>query len=107
MNITDQDPAAQRQIFLSKNFQPLDDRILVERIDEDDTASIIIVPELAAVPSRKAVVVACGPGKRTGSGGRIPVDVRPGDIVVFGRFTDFDNGRLLLIQEADVVGVCS
>jgi chaperonin GroES len=53
------------------------------------------------------VVVSVGPGKRRKDGSRRPLEVRVGQIILFGRYTDYDDGELLLIQEADVVGVVS
>jgi chaperonin GroES len=106
-NVTDENPAAQRQYPIgNRNVRPLNDRLIVRRLsDESNQSSHILVPEIAGKPSRRGVVVSTGPGKRHPDGHRIPLCVRPGDIVQFGRYTDFDDGDFLLIQEADVVGV--
>jgi len=105
MNITDQNPAADRLQPITEVFRPLDDRVLVRRVDDEPSPSPLIIPEVAATASRLGLVVAAGPGKRDAGGFRRPLDVKPGDCVMFGRFTDFDDGELLLIQEADIVGI--
>lgn len=105
-NITDQEPAADRLNPINAEFQPLHDRILVFRLlDWPNDTGLLVMPECAQTPSRRGVVVRVGPGKRDKDGCRRPLDVKPGDIVYFGRYTDHDDGRYLLIQEADIVGV--
>jgi chaperonin GroES len=106
MNVTDSDPAAERlqPIQTPRKFRPLHDRILVRRL-EDAPSSALFMPECAQKPSMRGEVVAVGPGKRHSDGFRCPLDVQPGDVIYFGRFTDFDDGELVLIQEADVVGI--
>lgn len=105
MNITDQDPAADRLRPLSPGFYPLNDRILVERIDDLANDHLVSLPEIARIPSKKGVVVRVGPGKRDSSGMRRTLDVKVGDIIMFGRYTDFDDGSLVIIQEGDIVGI--
>lgn len=105
MNITDTDPAAQRLVPIVGAFHPLDDRVLVKRLDDEPPSSPVIVPEVAATLSKKGMVVAAGPGKRDSEGFRRPLDVKPGDFIMFGRYTDFDDGNLVIIQEADIVGI--
>lgn len=104
---TDADPAADRITPITEGFCPLHDRILVKRLAElgEAASSFLYVPECAQRLSVRGIVVAVGPGKRYADGHRRPLDVKPGDLIEFGRFTDFDDGNLLLIQEADVVGV--
>lgn len=104
-NVTDTDPAAQRQYPISRNVRPLNDRVLIRRIADQPNQPGIVTPEIAGKPSRRGVVVSVGGGKRSHNGHRIPLAVRPGDIIYFGRYTDYDDGELLLIQEADIVGV--
>lgn len=107
-NITDEDPAADRLNPLSSNFQPLHDRILVYRLlDWPNDKGLIFMPECAQKPSKRGVVVRVGPGKRDAEGCRRPLDVKVGDVIYFGRYTDFDDGKFLLVQEADIVGVVS
>ena len=105
-NNTESEPKADWQNPLSgRRFQPLADRILIRRIDDDRNRPMLIVPECAQKPSRFGVVVAVGPGKRDAQGYRRPMCVKPGDSIQFGRFTDHDDGELLLITEQDIVGV--
>ena len=107
MNITDQNPSADRLHPISGTFRPLDDRVLIRRLPDLDVKSALFMPECVILLSKRGVVVAVGPGKRDKDGFRRPLAVRPNDIVYFGRYTDFDDGEYLLIQEADIVGVCS
>lgn len=105
-NVTDDDPAADRLTPITAGFQPLHNRVLVRRIPLDySNAPSIVIPDCAQTPSRRGVVVRVGPGKRDADGYRRGLDVRPGDVVYFGRYTDFDDGELLLVEEADIVGV--
>lgn len=107
-NVTDDNPAADRLHPINENFQPLHNRILVRRIPLDyANAPAIVVPQCAQLPSRRGVVVRVGWGKRDSDGYRRPLDVRPGDVIYFGRYTDFDDGDLLLITEQDIVGIVS
>jgi chaperonin GroES len=106
-NITDDNPAAQRQYPITGNVRPLNDRLLIRRIEDRWNETNVVIPESARVPSRYGVVVSVGPGWRSPDGSRRPLAVRAGDIVCYGRYTDYDDGELLLIQEADVVGVVS
>lgn len=105
MNITDQDPAADRLQPISRPLRPLNDRILVRRLEEGENFNLIICPEISQVPSKQGIVVAVGPGKRDAKGFRRPLSVKPGDWIQFGRYTDYDDSRLVIIQEADVVGI--
>src|SRR5215472_11693649 len=105
MNITDQNPAAERLQPIIGHFRPLDNRVLVRRIPTPApifNQNVIIPPEAAQTPSRYGKVIAVGPGKRRNDGSRLPLDVKPGDIVQFGRYTDYDDGSLLLILEDDI-----
>lgn len=107
-NVTDDDPAANRLTPITPNFQPLHNRILVQRLlDWPNDTGLIIAPECAQKPSRRGVIVRVGLGKRDDYGQRHQLAVKPGDVVYFGRYTDFDDGKLLLVEEADIVGVVS
>ena len=107
MHTTDVDPAADRLQPISRPLRPLNDRILVRRLDDAANQSALLLPECSQTLSRRGQVVAVGPGKRDEYGKRSPLAVKVGDIVYFGRFTDYDDGQLLLIQESDIVGVCT
>lgn len=103
MHCTDSDPAANQLCPIGqRGFRPLNDRVLVRRT-EAPSPGLLAIPEIAQRLSKRGVVVACGPGKRSSDGHRRPLDVKPGDLIEFGRFTDFDDGDLLLITEADIV----
>jgi chaperonin GroES len=108
-NVTDENPAAQRQYPITGNVRPLNDRLVVRRISDlcETGAYAVVIPDCARKPSKMGVVVSVGPGKRQRDGSRCALDVRVGQVILFGRYTDYDDGELLLIQEADVVGVVS
>lgn len=82
--------------------RPLNDRILVKRLPLEAQMSRIIAPEISREPSYRGIVMAVGPGKRGKKGQRIPCDVKPGDVVLFGQYTDFEQDNLVMIQEQDV-----
>lgn len=88
------------------NIHPLNDRILVQRIpDPSAESSFLITPDVAKPLSTWGRVVSVGPGKRTRKGERIPVAVKPGDVILFGKYVDFDEDNYVMIQEADIRGV--
>jgi len=86
------------------NLRPLNDRILVRRLDTMHD-SVIVAPDIAPRDGGRGRVVAVGPGKRDSHGGRISVDIKPGDVVRFGRFVDFERDDLVMIQEGDILVV--
>ena len=83
-------------------IRPMNDRIMVRRIPETDTKSTIIIPDVAQQPSFRGEILSVGPGKRRADGSRQPLDVKPGEIVWFGQYTDFDKEDYVMIQEADI-----
>ena len=83
-------------------IRPMNDRIMVRRIPETDSKSVIIIPDVAQQPSYRGEILSVGPGKRRPDGSRQPLDVKPGEIVWFGQYTDFDNEDYVMIQEADI-----
>jgi chaperonin GroES len=84
-------------------IRPLSDRIVVKRLpDPNSPSSIIEVPERAETKSLRGLVLAVGPGRRAEDGSRIPVDVRPGQTVLFGPLNDYELDDLCFIREADV-----
>ena len=92
------------------NFRPLHDRIVVKRIDaEDKTAGGIIIPDTAKEKPSQGEIVAVGPGGRDEAGNLIPIDLKVGDRVLFGKWSGTEvklNGQdLLIMKESDIMGV--
>ena len=92
------------------HFRPLHDRVLVRRIDaEEKTAGGIIIPDTAKEKPQEGEIVAAGPGARNEQGQLIPVDVKPGDRVLFGKWSGtevkIDGHDYLIMKESDLLGV--
>lgn len=91
-------------------FRPLHDRVLVRRIEaEAKTAGGIIIPETAKEKPQEGEVVAIGSGTRDQAGTVTPLDVKPGDRILFGKWSGsevkLDGEDLLIMKESDVLGV--
>ena len=91
-------------------FRPLHDRIVVERLDaEAKSAGGIIIPDTAQEKPSQGKVVAVGPGGRDEAGKLIPIDLKAGDRVLFGKWSGtevkIDNVDLLIMKESDIMGV--
>ncbi len=91
-------------------FRPLHDRVVVRRIDEDQkTSGGIIIPETAAEKPQTGKVIAVGPGGRDDDGKIVPLDVKAGDKVLFGKWSGtevkLDGDELLIMKESDIMGV--
>ena len=91
-------------------FRPLHDRIVIKRIEaETKTAGGIFIPDTAAEKPQKGEAVAVGPGGRDESGKLIPIDVKVGDRVMFGKWSGtevkIDDVEYLIMKESDVMGV--
>ncbi len=91
-------------------FRPLHDRVVIERIDaEAKTAGGIIIPDTAQEKPQQGKVIAVGPGGRDETGKLIPIDVRVGDRVLFGKWSGteikIDGEELMIMKEADVMGI--
>jgi chaperonin GroES len=91
-------------------FRPLHDRILVRRIDADEkTAGGIIIPDTAKEKPQEGEVIAVGPGARDEAGKLIPLDVKVGDRILFGKWSGteikLEREGLLIMKESDVMGV--
>jgi chaperonin GroES len=91
-------------------FRPLHDRLLVERIDEESkTKGGIIIPDTAKEKPQEGRVLAVGPGRRGDDGEILPLDVRPGDRVLFAKYagTDIkiDGEDRVILREEDVLAV--
>ncbi|MEL0022083.1 MAG: co-chaperone GroES [Rickettsiales bacterium] len=94
------------------NFRPLHDRVVVKRIDEEEkTAGGIIIPDTAKEKPMQGEIVAVGPGKRNDNGEVSPLDVKAGDLVIFGKWSGtevtIDGQDLLIMNESDIMGVLS
>ena len=91
-------------------IRPLQDRVLVKRVEsEEKTKGGIIIPETAQEKPQEGEVVAVGPGARDDDGERIPMDVKAGDRILFGKWSGTEvkvGGEVLLImKESDILGV--
>jgi len=91
-------------------FRPLHDRVAVRRIDaEAKTAGGIIIPDTAQEKPQQGEVVAVGPGGRDDSGKLIPIDVKAGERVLFGKWSGsevkIDDVEYLIMKESDIMGV--
>ena len=92
------------------HFRPLHDRVLVRRIDaEERTAGGIIIPDTAKEKPQEGEVIAAGPGGRNEQGQLVPLDVKPGDRVLFAKWSGtevkIDGKELLIMKESDLLGV--
>ena len=91
-------------------FRPLHDRVVVKRVDEDTkTKGGIIIPETAQEKPMQGKIIAVGPGARDESGKLVPLDVKKGDTVLFGKWSGtevkIDGDELLIMKESDIMGV--
>src|SRR5262249_24176768 len=91
-------------------FRPLHDRIVVKRIDaEEKTKGGIIIPDTAQEKPSQGEVLAVGPGGRDEAGKPLPIHVRVGDRVLFGKWSGtevkIDGEDLLIMKESDIMGV--
>ncbi len=92
------------------SFRPLHDRVVVRRVDEDTkTAGGIIIPDSAKEKPMQGEVLAVGPGARNEKGEIVPLDVKAGDLVLFGKWSGtevkLDGDELLIMKESDIMGV--
>jgi len=91
-------------------FRPLHDRVAVERIDaEAKSAGGIIIPDTAREKPQQGKIVGVGPGGRDESGKLIPIDLKVGDQVLFGKWSGnevkIDGVELVIMKESDIMGV--
>lgn len=91
-------------------FRPLHDRVVVERVKENTkSAGGIIIPDNAAEKPSEGKVMAVGPGARDEDGRLVPLDVKKGDRVLFGKWggteVKIDGKDLLIMKETDIMGV--
>ena len=93
-------------------FRPLHDRVLVQRIDEDEkTAGGIIIPDTAKEKPSEGKVVAVGSGTKSDDGSITALDVKSGDKILFGKWSGtevtVDGKELLIMKESDILGIIS
>ena len=94
----------------STNFRPLHDRVVVRRVaSEEKTKGGIIIPDTAKEKPQEGEIVAVGSGVRDDSGKIVPLDVKAGDRVLFGKWSGtevkLDGEDLLIMKEADIMGI--
>ncbi len=92
------------------NFRPLHDRVVVRRLEgEEKTKGGIIIPDTAKEKPQEGEIVAVGPGARDESGKLVPIDLKAGDRILFGKWSGtevkIDGEELLIMKESDVMGV--
>ena len=92
------------------SFRPLHDRVVVRRVGSDEkTSGGIIIPDTAQENPSEGQVVSVGPGGRTEDGKAIDMDVKAGDLVLFGKWSgtevSIDGEDLLIMKESDIMGV--
>ena len=91
-------------------FHPLHDRVLLRRVEEEaQTAGGIIIPDTAKEKPMEGEILAVGPGNRDEKGDRIPLDVKVGDHVLFGKWsgteTKINGEELMIMKESDIIGI--
>jgi chaperonin GroES len=92
------------------NFRPLHDRVVVKRVDsEEKTKGGIIIPDTAKEKPQEGEVIAVGPGARDEAGKVVPLDVKKGDRILFGKWSGtevkLDGEDLLIMKESDIMGI--
>jgi chaperonin GroES len=101
---------AKQEAQMATNFRPLHDRVVVRRVDsEEKTKGGIIIPDTAKEKPQEGEVIAVGPGARDESGKIVPLDVKKGDRILFGKWSGtevkIDGEDLLIMKESDIMGV--
>ncbi len=91
-------------------FRPLHDRVVIRRLEgEETTKGGIIIPDTVKEKPQEGEVIAVGPGARDESGKLVPLDLKAGDIVWFGKWSGsevkIDDQELLIMKESDIMGV--
>lgn len=91
-------------------FTPLHDRVLVRRVESDEkTTGGLIIPDNAQEKPAEGKVVSVGQGAKDEKGGRIPMDVKEGDKILFGKWSGsevtIDGEELLIMKESDILGI--
>ena len=91
-------------------FRPLGDRVVIRRVDEETrTKGGIIIPDSAKEKPQEGEVIAVGPGARDDEGRRVPMDVKPGDQILFGKWSGseikLEGEDLLIMKQSDILGI--
>ena len=91
-------------------FRPLHDRVVVRRLEEETkTAGGIIIPDTAKEKPMEGEIIAVGPGARDEKGNLVPLDVKKGDRILFGKWSGteikLDGQDLLIMKESDIMGI--
>jgi chaperonin GroES len=92
------------------SLRPLHDRVLIKRIEEQETIKGgIIIPDSAKEKSQEGEVVACGTGKILENGSILPVEVKPGDRILFGKYSGsevrIEDQDYLILREDEIIGI--
>ncbi|HKH80121.1 MAG TPA: co-chaperone GroES [Methylovirgula sp.] len=92
------------------NFRPLHDRVVVKRLEgEEKTKGGIIIPDTVKEKPQEGQIIAVGPGARDETGKLVPLDVKAGDRILFGKWSGtevkIDGQDLLIMKESDILGV--
>ncbi len=96
--------------FVSVNLKPLEDRIVIQALDaEQTTASGLVIPDTAKEKPQEGKVVSVGPGRFDESGKRVPLDVKVGDVVIFSKYggteVKYSGQEYLLLSARDVLAI--
>ena len=91
-------------------FRPLHDRVVVRRLNaEEKTSGGIIIPDTAKEKPMEGEIIAAGPGARNEAGQLVPLDVKAGDRILFGKWSGtevkIDGEELLIMKESDIMGI--
>lgn len=93
------------------NLKPLADRVVVEPIEEEEVTALgIVLPETAKEKPQKGTILAVGPGRRDDAGKVIPMDVKAGDVVLYGKYSGTEvklssDKTVLVLREADILAI--
>ena len=95
---------------MSVNLKPLEDRIVIQALDaEQTTASGLVIPDTAKEKPQEGKVVAVGPGRFDESGKRVPLDVKVGDVVIFSKYggteVKYSGQEYLILSARDVLAI--
>lgn len=89
-----------------ENMRPLGDRVLIKRRrQEEKTASGIIIPDVAQEKGQTGEVIAVGAGKITSEGKILPMQVKVGDVVFFGKYAGTETGEYAILKEDEILGI--